>query len=605
MKTTLKKYMFTLCTAVLLSVLLCFSASALDVGDTFTEGFYSYEVTAFGEVKLVDVDSSISGTQEVPSYANGQRVTAIGEYAFGFCRDLKVLTLPDTIIDIEPYAFTYCEGLEEITIGGNLKSSDKGAFSGCEKLRKVNITNLMFWMQIDFGKSETELPYDPTSNPLYNGAELYVAGETDKNLVIPSGTSVIKKAAFSGCSSHSSVILPDSVVEIENGAFSDSESLVSIVWPRSITKIGQGVFDNCPKFNRVNIKDLNAWIKTDFSTYPLGSLYLNGVLTENLFIPSAARTVKKYAFYSADSIRNIIIPEGVQEIEENAFADIATLEAVILPKSIKKISENAFASSGKDGFLVYYNGDEADWENIENAENSGITAPDAYEYSLDHIHDYKETVTQPTYTADGKKEFTCSYCDDAYTEKLDRLTLGKVSGLKVKSTGTTKITLSWSAVTGAQSYTVYYSKNGKSWKTKTTSKTSLTVEKLSSGTSYRFKVKASAGSFYGAESSTVKTATKVKKVTLSSVKSAKAKQLTASWKTANGASGYVLEYSTSKKFTSKTTKKVAFKKGTTKKTTVKKLKSKKKYYVRIRAYKTVNGKKVYGSYSSVKSIKIK
>ena len=67
----------------------------------------------------------------------------------------------------------------------------------------------------------------------------------------------------------------------------------------------------------------------------------------------------------------------------------------------------------------------------------------------------------------------------------------------------------------------------------------------------------------------------------------------------------MLEYSTSKKFTSKTTKKVTFKKGTTKKTTLKKLKSKKKYYVRIRAYKTVNGKKAYGSYSSVKSVTVK
>ena len=605
MKTMLKKYTFTLCAVLLLSFMLCLSASCADVGDTFTEGPYSYKVTAMGEVALCDADSSINGTQEVPSYANGYRVTSIGEYAFGFCRDLEAITLPDTIINIEPYAFTYCEGLEEITIGGNLKSSDKGAFSGCTKLKRVNVTNLIFWVQIDFGKSEAELPYDPTANPLYYGAELVVGGKTDKNLIIPAGTSVIKKAAFSGCSSHSSVILPDSVTEIENGAFSDSKNLVSVVWPRSIKKTGVGVFDNCPKFNRVNIRDLSAWVKTDFGSYPLGSLYLNGVLTENLFIPSATKTVKKYAFYSADSIRNIVIPEGVKEIEENAFANIETLEAVILPESLQKIGENAFASSGKEAVLVYYNGDETDWSKIENAENSGIEVPDVFEYTLDHIHDYKETVTQPTYKTDGKKDFSCKYCEDTYTVTLNRLTLGKASGLKVKSTDTTKITLSWSAVTGAEGYKVYYSTNGKSWKTKSTSKTSITVEKLSSGTSYRFKVKAFAGEFSGAESSTVKSATKVKKATLSSVKSAKAKQITVNWKTVNGASGYVVEYSTSGKFTSKTTKKVTFKKGTTKKTTVKKLKSGKKYYVRVRAYKTVNSKKVYGSYSLVKSVKVK
>jgi len=41
----------------------------------------------------------------------------------------------------------------------------------------------------------------------------------------------------------------------------------------------------------------------------------------------------------------------------------------------------------------------------------------------------------------------------------------------------------------------------------------------------------------------------------------------------------------------------------TTKNKVKKLKAKKKYYVRVRTYKTVKGKKVYSSWSKVKSIK--
>ena len=35
------------------------------------------------------------------------------------------------------------------------------------------------------------------------------------------------------------------------------------------------------------------------------------------------------------------------------------------------------------------------------------------------------------------------------------------------------------------------------------------------------------------------------------------------------------------------------------------LKKKKKYYFKIRTYKTVNGKKIYSSYSSIKNIKVK
>ncbi len=47
------------------------------------------------------------------------------------------------------------------------------------------------------------------------------------------------------------------------------------------------------------------------------------------------------------------------------------------------------------------------------------------------------------------------------------------------------------------------------------------------------------------------------------------------------------------------------KKNTTRKLTAKKLKTKKTYYVRIRTYKTVNGKNYYSAWSGVKKAKTK
>ena len=211
-----------------------------------------------------------------------------------------------------------------------------------------------------------------------------------------------------------------------------------------------------------------------------------------------------------------------------------------------------------------------------------------------------------TYTADGLTEGKkCSVCAavTVVQKKVARKKLGKVSGLKVKSTTTATVKLSWKKVTGAESYKVYYSTNGKKWKSVKATKNTVTVNKLTSGKNYQFKVKAVAGKYTGATSSVVKTATKVKKVTISSVKSAKKTQATVTWKTVSGANGYVVEYSTSKSFKSKKT--VTLKKSSYKKTTLKKLKSGKKYYVRVKAYKTVNGKAVYGSVSSVKTVKVK
>ncbi|MEY8516946.1 DNRLRE domain-containing protein [Lachnospiraceae bacterium 29-84] len=97
---------------------------------------------------------------------------------------------------------------------------------------------------------------------------------------------------------------------------------------------------------------------------------------------------------------------------------------------------------------------------------------------------------------------------------------------------------------------------------------------------------------------------KPKKLTLKSVKSSKKGQMTIKWAKDKKASGYQICYSTSKNFKKAKTATITSNKTTTK-TITKKLTRGKKYYVKIRAYKTVGKTKVYGAYSKTKSIKIK
>jgi len=89
----------------------------------------------------------------------------------------------------------------------------------------------------------------------------------------------------------------------------------------------------------------------------------------------------------------------------------------------------------------------------------------------------------------------------------------------------------------------------------------------------------------------------------------KKRQLTIKWKKKSvQISGYEIQYSTNKKFTKKATKSINVSRKTTSRS-VKKLKSDKKYYVRIRTYKTIklnkNKKKLYSGWSKVKQIRIK
>lgn len=82
------------------------------------------------------------------------------------------------------------------------------------------------------------------------------------------------------------------------------------------------------------------------------------------------------------------------------------------------------------------------------------------------------------------------------------------------------------------------------------------------------------------------------------------KKFIVTWAKISGVKGYQIQYSSDKKF-KKNNKSVTVTKQKTTKASVKKLKSKKKYYVRVRTYKTVNGKKIYSSWSKVKSVKTK
>ena len=94
--------------------------------------------------------------------------------------------------------------------------------------------------------------------------------------------------------------------------------------------------------------------------------------------------------------------------------------------------------------------------------------------------------------------------------------------------------------------------------------------------------------------------TKPKKAKIKKVKGYK-KALEVSYAKVSGASGYQIQVATDKKF-KKNKKTVTAKKSKTK---VKISKLKKKYYVRVRAYKSVSGKKVYGAWSKVKTVKTK
>lgn len=119
--------------------------------------------------------------------------------------------------------------------------------------------------------------------------------------------------------------------------------------------------------------------------------------------------------------------------------------------------------------------------------------------------------------------------------------------------------------------------------------------------SYAIKYAKKNGIAYAVSSTTGITG---KKVSMMGLTSPKSKTLKVKWKKISSADGYQIQYASNAKFT-KNKKNVTVKKASTTTKTIQKLKKKSRYYVRVRAYKKVNGKTTYSKWSSTKSVKTK
>lgn len=187
--------------------------------------------------------------------------------------------------------------------------------------------------------------------------------------------------------------------------------------------------------------------------------------------------------------------------------------------------------------------------------------------------------------------------------------VGKPGKFRVSSRGSNSLKLAWNKPAGATGYQLQR-KSGNSYKTLATVKgTSYTHKSLTAGAGYTYRVRAyrtvGGKNYYsGWVYMTAYTKPATPNLTgLSAIKSGH--KIKATWKKVGGsASGYQIYWAKDKNFkkvVSKTT--VSGQKKTS--YTGKNFTKGKRYYVKVRAYKTVNGNKIYGAWSNVRNVKAK
>ncbi|WP_297130883.1 GH25 family lysozyme [uncultured Eubacterium sp.] len=200
----------------------------------------------------------------------------------------------------------------------------------------------------------------------------------------------------------------------------------------------------------------------------------------------------------------------------------------------------------------------------------------------------------------------------AYSETVKVETAVGAVNLKVSAYSNNSVTLTWNKQTAANGYEIYkYDASSKKYvlcKNITNSNTNTcTVTGLATNKKYSFKARAyqidDSEKTYSPFGAVVSQSTSIAKPKLNSAKSTSKKKIKASWTKVSGASGYQVMWSTYKNFSKNYKTKSVKAKYSSK--TVTTAQSKKTYYVRVRAYKTISGKKVYSQWSNTKKVKTK
>lgn len=150
----------------------------------------------------------------------GENLISIDDFAFNNCSNIRSVTLPESLKELERYAFGNCTSLETIRIPSCVWFISSGAFAECPALSEITV-------------SEDNRYYKATDDVLYDivGKELicYPAGKTASEYILPETVEYIYSNAFSNASSLERLVLPASVNQIGYFAFDGADNLCELV----------------------------------------------------------------------------------------------------------------------------------------------------------------------------------------------------------------------------------------------------------------------------------------------------------------------------------------------------------------------------------------
>ncbi|MBR5293758.1 MAG: leucine-rich repeat protein [Oscillospiraceae bacterium] len=295
----------------------------------------------------------------IPAEIEEKPVTSIGERAFGSCRSLITIDLPDSITSIAKGAFSSCSNLTDIDLPDRLTTISDSAFNGCRSLTGIDIPDSVTSIgghvfSNCWGLTSIVIPGRVTS--IGDNAFSYCYDLT--SVVLPEGIISIDGHAFYNCGSLASINLPDSITSIGDHAFTYCRKLTDIDLPDSLTFIGEDAFSDCSGLTGIDLPEGLTSISTGAfgGCYGMTSIDLPDNLTTigssafsgcsrvtDLDLPDSVTTIGNYAFSGCSSLTAIDFPDSVTTIGAGAFSRCSSLTSVFIPEGITSIGVGAFS----------------------------------------------------------------------------------------------------------------------------------------------------------------------------------------------------------------------------------------------------------------------
>ena len=219
-------------------------------------------------------------------------------------------------------------------------------------------------------------------------------------------------------------------------------------------------------------------------------------------------------------------------------------------------------------------------------------------------HNYITEIVNPTYDNEGYTLHKCTKCGYSYKDNYTpALKLTELTGVKVKTQGSTSLTLAWDKNASAKGYIIEQYKGGK-WtqiaKTSSNTAVTYTVNGLAADTTYTFRIKAyvisGESEIYGGY---VKIAGKTRIPNVASFKGRAVSQTAVKldWSKNDKATGYVIEQYKGGKWTALATTK----NNTTLTFTVKGLAEGTTYSFRIKSFRKTGSTTDFSEYTAIKA----